>query len=337
VPVPAGMNLKMVKSIFYMVLYDYPEIFWVSNTQFSYQHVGDIVTSFHFIYRYMMPDNTVDVKRIDKCRKEIRAHIKPYIKGIDNNTSPYEAMLTIYRRVIAAMSYDSVTLEAGRGSADMSKDDELRSLYSAFTKRNIVCQGYAVAMQYLLQTVGICCGQVVSETHSWNVVKIGKSSYYLDATWGDMSNTKNADDSFDDVILYNYCCVNEYENNLGGQDRIPDRNIFIGLKEFKATKYEYFRHHRAFLTRYDEDKLAEIFATGIMKKQKAIGFRASSPSVYKKICSSLNNGGLPNVLEKTRQILIANKKKALIKRLTGRYTTIPCEKENICYYIFMDK
>ena len=101
-------------------------------------------------------------------------------------------------------------------------------------------------MQYLLQSVGICCGQVVSNSHSWNVVKLGKSCYFLDATWGDWSNTDKTK-SNEDTIRYNYFCITSAENKFGdrqSESRTPDPNLFYDLETFTSTKHNFYRQEK---------------------------------------------------------------------------------------------
>lgn len=86
------------------------------------------------------------------------------------------------------------------------------SIYNAFgsgeAQGNIQCAGYAKAMQYLCDKVGISCMVVTGETetgqtHAWNVVDVDGVWYNLDATWDDpiltTPNHKN--------LRYNYFLV----------------------------------------------------------------------------------------------------------------------------------
>ena len=59
-----------------------------------------------------------------------------------------------------------------------------------------VCESYALAMNWLLDTAGIrnmyCVGDVNSGGHAWNYVQMPDGKWYLlDSTWNDDSGTKN--------------------------------------------------------------------------------------------------------------------------------------------------
>ena len=316
------MPIATVRRIFYFVLYDYPEFFWVEN--FRYSHVGDNVKSLMLCFRCLGADGKVDVARVQKHRKELRAHVKFFTKGITRKTDPYEAMLTIYRRLILNLDYDGVGLDNGAGQ-NVREEDTLRSLHSALVDHKVVCVGYAVAAQYLLQSVGICCGQVVSKTHAWNVVKLGKYCYYLDVTWGDPSNTKRGD-ADQNVVGYGYFCVTAKENLLG-EDRAvrePDPELFGDLEEFRATKHEYCRFHGGYLTSYNEEQIAKVFAKAVSERpfEKAAPcavFRCADKNVYDMVVRYLwTDGGIHTVKEKARAMVAKDGKNKQANKLLDR-------------------
>jgi hypothetical protein len=183
-------------------------------------------------------------------------------------------------------------------------------------EHKVVCVGYAVAAQYLLQSVGICCGQVVSQTHSWNVVKLGKYCYYLDVTWGDPSTTTTGD-QFKNVVGYSYFCV-PFKENLFGSDektRLPHPEIFGDVEEFRATKHEYCRVHGGYLTSYDEDQIVRAIVAAVKEKPfermtPGVSFRCASKPLYDMVIRDLwTKGGIWNVIAKARAILESEKKK----------------------------
>ena len=68
------------------------------------------------------------------------------------------------------------------------------SIYGALINKKSVCEGYAKAFKYLLNSVGIDCeivqGEATnskgeSESHAWNAVKLNDKWYLVDVTWDD--------------------------------------------------------------------------------------------------------------------------------------------------------
>lgn len=259
--VPTEAIMQIIK-IFFFVRCDYPELFWL----YSLKVVSH--NQIQLIFRCKDPNGKFDVKQVNRKREEIRKGAKEFTRGITRRTDPYNALLTIYRRMILRTDYDTVGLKAGI-SDDLTRDDPLRSLHSALVNHKIVCAGYAVAMQYLLQSVGIVCGYVISESsadrtcHAFNILKLGKYCYYLDATWGDMSVTDSTS-WVQDRINYDYFCVPYDEFLRSTEDykpyHIPRKEFFGNLEQFNYKNHEYFRYHKAYLKAYNENEIIRIIA-----------------------------------------------------------------------------
>ncbi len=314
----AGFTDEEVSRIYYFVLYDYPEFFWTKG----YSWRGSEMT---ISYRCTLPGSEdVDVKKVTKYRKELRKSVKYFTKGITSRTKPFDAMMTIYRRLVLNLDYDGVGLDGGVGR-DTREDDVLRSLYSALVKRKVVCAGYAVAMQYLLQSVGICCGSIVSDTHQWNVVKFGRHCYHLDVTWADNSNTKSgAKDK--DKIFYSYCCITTELNNRGGKQRLLEMPLFKDVEDFTSIKHDYFRMNDAYLASYDEEKIAKIFAKAASEPEfegsaRCAAFRMRDLATFKLVLAKIQGGGYWSIVEKAKALLGKNKKAVkLLEKAWGYYS-----------------
>ena len=216
-----------------------------------------------------------------------------------------------------------------RAGEDIGSDDSLRSLYSALVEHKVVCAGYAFAMQYLLQFVGISAAYVSSETapgnttHAFNTLRIGKYCYYIDATWGDNSNTMTGETNRG-RITYDYFCVPYREFVMtGGNAREyhePRKEYYTNLEEFKATRHEYFRHNDAYFDRYDEDKLMKLIVrTANEYDEKEMGdfciaFRAANEQVRDYIVDMLwNRGKLSDIIGRAKEVIKKKKKKALLE------------------------
>lgn len=62
--------------------------------------------------------------------------------------------------------------------------------YNVLVEKTAVCQGYALAYEYLLSRLGVDVEVVTSDAmnHAWNIVKLDGSYYHVDCTWDDPSN-----------------------------------------------------------------------------------------------------------------------------------------------------
>ena len=250
-----GMDPQEFFRIQNLVTYDYPELFWLASSR-------TIGNKGYLIYRCADGKNVVDVKRVQRMMGELKHASKEFIRGISRKTDPYKALLTIYRRLLLKLVYDKDYVRKDKACfVDYKIDDPLRSLHSALVNHLVVCAGYAVALQYLLQMIGLPSGYVSSERrgnggHAVVAVKIGKESYYLDPTWDDPAAMGEENDH----VSFRYCCVpyREFIITNPPEDSIyhmPNKATYLGLEEFKATQYEYHRYHGLYLTKYSEEQL----------------------------------------------------------------------------------
>ncbi len=256
-----GVTDEELGRIFQYVICDNPELFWVHAFKWNSAEVS-------LIFRCKNANGKLDLKQIKRKTREIKKGARFFTRGITRRTDPYKALVTIYRRLILTLDYDTVGLNADV-SSDLSRDDMIRSLHGALVEHKVVCAGYAVAFQYLMQSIGLTCAFVVSEDHpgggchAFNIVKIGKYCYYVDATWGDSSNTKTGEDHKNE-IHYGYCCVpfREFVRTSEGDQcyHTPRKEFYPDLEELKATNHEYHRYIKAFMSRVNDDEFAKIIA-----------------------------------------------------------------------------
>ncbi len=332
-PIPCGdLSYEERDRVYWYVKFDYPELFWM----YTYSASSD-----HICHKFRCKDanGRLDVKQIEKKLGEMRKGAKRFTKGITKKTDPYEALLTIYRRVILTLDYDDAGLKA-HIDQDQSRDDALRSLYNALVNHKVVCAGYAVAMQYLMQSVGIVCGYVISEKvadgtcHAFNILKIGKYCYYLDATWGDLSSTIH--DRHKNDVGYDYFCVPYDEFIRTVPERAPYHHpraqLFPTLEHFQYTNHEYYRFHNAYLKSYDERELIRIFAETAQRYDDkemgdfSVSFRCASPELTTYVFETLlAKGKIHTIVDMARATAAKESRRA------GKLL------ENKCTYISYDK
>ena len=313
-----GLSDNKLDEIFSCVIGDFPELFWIKGYRWSSSEVG-------LNFRCKKPSGEIDIKQIERKLHELKNGSKFFTRGINKRTDPYKALLTIYKRLILTIDYDGQGLNANIDE-DVSKDDRLRSLHSALVRHKTVCAGYAAAMQYLLQAVGIPCAYVVSEVknngcHAFNIAKIGKYCYYLDVTWGDRSNTLNGSKD-NDKINFEYCCVPYEEFTKTSavylHNHIPNHKKYPWFKkELKANRHEYYRYNKAFVTKYNEEDLARIFA-GTAKRYNpkedgrfCISLRCTTQGLARQIMNMvINYSNYARIRDKAIKILAKDRRAA---------------------------
>ncbi|MEG1633260.1 MAG: transglutaminase domain-containing protein [Oscillospiraceae bacterium] len=82
-----------------------------------------------------------------------------------------DAVLALYTRLSKETTYNEQAEDVGA--------------YGMMVNGEGICTGYAYAMRYVLDQLGIenCLAFSNDESHVWNIVKMNDSFYHLDATW----------------------------------------------------------------------------------------------------------------------------------------------------------
>ena len=105
-----------------------------------------------------------------------------------NGKSEYEKVRTIYDYICSHTSYDFQGLNT----------DTAFTAYSILVKGKGTCEGYSKAVYRLMREAGIDCRRIIGNSkkssmgHAWNIVRIGKVWYYVDATWDTSYYTSKA-------------------------------------------------------------------------------------------------------------------------------------------------
>lgn len=123
------------------------------------------------------------IKKEKMVQQKVSQIISTTVKA---DMKDYEKELALHDYVVNNAKYDQ-RLFSG------NMPDESYTAYGVLINGTGVCQGYAEAMNRLLQAVGIESRMVVGEAnngsewigHAWNIVKIGGKYYHVDATWDD--------------------------------------------------------------------------------------------------------------------------------------------------------
>ena len=274
-----GVSFEDIDKVTDAIAYDHPELFWYN----TFSMCGSEV-KLH--YGASAEEAAVLQKRIEEV-------VPKYLDGIEDSMSAYDVALRLHVKVIASVDYDTIALNRQRqegGPAD-DKIDYLRTICGVFLDGKAVCEGYARAMQYLLQKCGIECAEVAgyiqkengdrSGAHAWNILKIDGDYYYLDTTWDDSSNTvqtvKKNDPGFD------YFCITAEELKR-------TRNIDLcptDVPHCDAIRANYYVHNGMVLDAYDPDKIKAIAQTAAKNQRKFFTFKCKTKALYDQALAQL--------------------------------------------------
>lgn len=262
-----------LQRVFQCVYNDHPEIFWIDGYSYTRHMQGDEVSYLTFRGNYIYTE-----QECRDFREGIDLYMYTFLSGIDSGASDYEKVKYAYDYLILHTDY---RLDA--------RDNQ--NILSVFLYGESVCQGYAKAMQYMLEQLNVPCTIVVGtvftgEGHAWNLVQIDGQYYYVDATWGDASYIVDGAPTVDARVPVNYEFL-----NVTTQELLKTHTIHhvVALPECNAVEANYFYMENRYLTGYDEALLEQIFREAYENGEIAVTLKCSDTQVYQAVCEELIN------------------------------------------------
>ncbi|MBO5292611.1 MAG: hypothetical protein J6B10_05440 [Lachnospiraceae bacterium] len=268
-----NQDLSVIGKVFQCVMDDHPEFFYTDGytyTRYTEGNAQGRLIRVTFSGRYTMSP----AKRI-KCEEKIWEYADQALSGINSQMSDYEKVKYIYEYIILHTDYNL-------------KAKENQNICSVFLYGESVCQGYAKAVQYLLQQVGIKAFLVTGtvkrdEGHAWNLVQIDGDYYYVDATWGDASYELNGEkDSYEGMkvpsILYDYLCVTTEQLT-----RTHTIRSIVPMPQCTATQANYYIMEDAYFTGYDRKRIGALFEKAYARGDEMVTLKCSDSTAYEEI------------------------------------------------------
>lgn len=197
---------------------DHPELFWIAQGRAKYECRYYLLPSFGGQYRIMLSmtaddgsgsesggDQTALFTSFHEEEKELDEAARALLDQVDLSQSDAVIALQLHDLLINTAWYN---IEAGA-------DDYAHTAYGALVEDSsgnpggALCDGYALAYEYLLQRAGVTstmvCGYAGSseddtEKHAWNLVQLDGDWYEVDATWDDLDFLLSPDEEGYDLL-----------------------------------------------------------------------------------------------------------------------------------------
>ena len=254
-----------LQTAFMCVFQDHPELFWIEGYSYGCYSKNGKVTALTFSGKYSYSKEECDLFQcliddwVDKC-----------VGGLPINADEYEKVKYAYQYVILHTDY---VLGA----------DDNQNILSVMIGGMSVCQGYAKALQYVLNEMGIPCTMVIGkvrggEGHAWDLVNINGAYYYVDPTWGDSGylSASGMNVSKQGEINYNYLNVTSDEI---GRSHIAD-NV-VAMPRCIATDDNYYVREGRCIEYYDEAVISRLFDEARTSGGRCVSFKCSDDPVYR--------------------------------------------------------
>lgn len=269
----AGLDETCIDKIFQCVLIDHPELFFVEGYTYTKYTRGESLLAIDFAGSYSMDKDAALLRK-----QEIEAGVASLLAGIGPEASEYDKVKYVYETLIKNTDYD------------LNAPDN-QNIYSVFVNHFSVCQGYAKATQYLLNSLGVECTLVMGtvdtgEGHAWNLVRVDGNYYYVDTTWGDASyRLENPGASSGQAmpdINYDYLCVTTREllrtHTLGG---------VVPMPECSAVEANYYVREGALFTTYDREQMKALFDRAAGEGRADVTVKCADSACFQEILEAL--------------------------------------------------
>ncbi len=274
----ATTDPDVVDKVFACVLADNPELFYVRGYNLiRYERGGEIEKlSVSGLY-------TMDRAEAQTHQEKADAYVTKCLEGLPEGTDDYLKIKYLYEYIIKNTEYD---LKAENG----------QNYLSVFENGRSVCQGYATAMQYMMNKCGLLCTVIrgvtnTNENHAWNLVRSNGDYYYVDVTWGDMSYDLTVDEGMSSLpqlpeVSYEYLCVTtrdiEATHSIENAFEVP---------ECTARRDYYYVREGNFFESVDEAKLEKIFSKAYSNGETSVTVKCSDESVFSQMSDYLTQDG----------------------------------------------
>ena len=268
---------------YHAVLKDHPEIFWVHNHEKIYK-----TTYSDSDYCTFTPGYIYTESEISEIQNAMEAGFQEVSSLIPADASDYEKVRIVYTYVIDNTQYQA------------SDDDQ--SIAGVFWKKEAVCAGYAGAVQYLLERIGVPCiyvdgsTQGSTEGHAWNIVKLDGEYYYVDATNGDQPDFLNGNAAQLEehkTIIYDYLCPfpEEYEKKY-------IRSEELTVPDCTAKDMNFYVLNQGCFDGYDWETIYDYCKMRLDNGAAVVRFKFSNQEAFAAAYNELlDNGEVQNVAQ----------------------------------------
>lgn len=263
------LDTETVDKCFNYVMLDHPEIFYVDGYKISLTKRGDVPVRLGITGKY-----NVSAEERKNRQEIIQKKVSDILSAAPSaDSDEYTRVKYVYDYIVANTDYDQ------------SAPDN-QNIVSVFITGRSVCQGYSMAMKYLLDRMGIACtivyGRANNENHSWNMVTMDGVNCFVDATWGDASYREASSDENSDMANYNYFGVNDYILLRTHQISTP-----AAIPECTSLERYYYVVEGKYFTSLDLGQLSECFEKARASGEDFVTIKCSDANVYTQMVTEL--------------------------------------------------
>ncbi|MCR5817112.1 MAG: hypothetical protein K6F91_09535 [Ruminococcus sp.] len=252
----------------YTVLGTMPEVNYVRGT-------FKVSVSGGYVKKYTM-DYTLDTGAASEQHKALRAKASKIIGSLPSGLTDIEKVKAFHDYIIKNCQY---TKDGG---------SSIYTAYGCLVEGKAVCEGYAMAMDYLCEKAGIYSLLISGEstnssgvtlTHIWNKILIDGKWYNFDITWDDPVSNFGAD-----YVRYDYFAVTD---EFIEKTHKVEKNRFGYYPAANSVQENYFIKNGLFIDDMDDadEVLIKAFAKSISEGQICTSVRCGDADTFEAVQS----------------------------------------------------
>ena len=276
VKVQGVLSTAEIRVAFRAITDDNPRLFWLSHT-FSHTSSVDMNCTTVYAYSQFAP------AKVSGMLAEVDDAAAAFYASVPAGLDAYEREKRVHDYLLDRCEYDH---EIAASSERTEQNLRAHSVYGALVDCRCVCEGYGMAMQMLLNGLGVECvtltGKVKAEEpaeetlHLWNAVKLDGAWYHVDATWDDQEDSAvrydyfNLDDSM--MLRERTLCPtpDEIDEDAIESDGTEKLNVFIPA--CTDMTYHYYRYECPHLTDYGGRDVRAALYDAALQEQSTFVF-----------------------------------------------------------------
>ena len=248
----ARLSAEETSRLFESFYLDNPEFFFIDRT---YSLAGQQINNQN-VYDTLILQYTMNAEQRSAATQQLNTAVQRLLKDRPVTDDDFETELYLHDALLSSRVYDQAATESS------AKHPNAYSAYGALVQGKAVCEGYAKAMQILLNSVSIPTTVVrgfsaENQTgHMWNLVNINGENYYLDPTWNDSEPQHH----------YSYFNITSAALK---RTHVIDATTPL-TTDCTAERDNYFIRSGTYIADYDRDTIADTIARQIQQGSTAV-------------------------------------------------------------------
>ncbi len=285
----SGGDSGTIMEIVSHVLGDYPELFYV----------GQQMSAASGLFRTeVLPNYLYSPAEVTQLRQQLDAAADEILSAcINDHQSEYDRVLALHDYLKCHLEYDMDAV--GNANLRDRNKAEAHNIVGALLRHKCVCEGFAKAMKFLCDKIGLECwvvsgtgsSAVIRGPHAWNIVRINGYYHHVDVTWDNQFAAS--------VSIPNYGYLNLSDEEIA-KDHTWNRKHYPACP---SSPYNYFRVNNALID--SKAQLEAFLYNSFSMEEEFVVFRVVRGSILEREINGCLQECVQRAIGKCRYITMA--------------------------------